>query len=349
MRSTHNLDNPKAFFLVKNGSAYESFSLQNFQFPAPRTGEVVIENEGFGLNFAEVMARLGLYREAPPIPFVPGYDCVGRVIAIGDNVSADWVGKRVVALARFGTYATHCVTRASGIAQIPDDMDAAAAAALGVQYTTAFYAAMHAQRLMSGERVLVHAGAGGVGTALIQFCKMSGCEVFATAGSAAKLELMRANGADHVINYKAEDYELRCKQILGKRRLDASFNAIAGTTFKKDMRLLGTAGRMVLFGAAERAASGSGNWPTIKLLWQMGLVLPIMLMAKSRTIVGVNLLKLADYRPDIITHCMGECVRLYAEGKINPTVGGVYEAGAMAEAHHALESRMTSGKIFIKW
>lgn len=349
MTDLENSVGAKAYFLIKNGDASAAFEQRKIDIKKPGPGQVLLAVEGFGLNFAEVMARLGLYREAPPLPFVPGYDCVGRVVEIGEGVDANLLNKRVVAMARFGTYATYCLTLASGIAEISDEMPAGEASALGVQYTTAYYAAMHAIRLMPGERVLVHAGAGGVGTALIQLCKLAGCEVFATAGSEEKLAIMKHQGADHVINYRAEDFESKCRALLNGKRMDVSFNAVGGVTFKKDMRLLGTAGRMVIYGAAQRASSRAGILPTIKLLWQMGLVLPIMLMAKSRSIVGVNALKLADNRPDIISHCMKECVRLYNEGKIRPVLGEAYEAKDLARAHDAMEKRQTSGKVFVKW
>jgi NADPH:quinone reductase-like Zn-dependent oxidoreductase len=349
MSSSHRPLSTKAWFLVKNGNSSEAFELRTIDLPPPGEGEVLIESEGFGLNFAEVMARLGLYREAPPLPFVPGYECVGRVMATGPGVTEDLAGKRVVAMARFGSYARHVLTKASGVAEIPEGMGAAEASAFAVQFTTAYYSAMHAMRLLPGERVLVHAGAGGVGAALIQLCKLAGCEVFATAGSDEKLIVMRQLGADHVVNYRKEDYEVVFRNILGSKRMDAGFNAVGGKTFKKDLKLLGSGGRLVIFGAAQRASSSAGIWPTIKLLWDMGLVMPIMLMAKSRSLIGVNALKLADHRPDIIAHCMRESVKLAAEGKVKPLVGAEFNSGQLAEAHALLESRQSVGKVFVKW
>ncbi|NNE56233.1 MAG: zinc-binding dehydrogenase [Flavobacteriales bacterium] len=228
-------------------------------------------------------------------------------------------------------------------------MPAPKASAIGVQYTTAYYSAIFAMNLLPGDNVLVHAAAGGVGSALIQLCKWKGCKVIGTAGSDEKCTRGLELGADHMINYREKDYARECKKILGKDRLDATFNPIAGSTFKKDLKLLGSGGRLVLFGAAERMGKKGGQWATFRFLWKMGLILPIMLMAKSRTIIGVNILKIADYRPHVISKCFTELIDLYEKGIIDPPVGGEYSIDQLAQAHDKLENRQTMGKIVVRW
>lgn len=339
----------KAAFLVRHGAADQAFEIKETEMPAPAKGEVLIKSEVFGLNFAEIPMRYGMYKEAPPLPFIPGYDMVGRVESVGEGVDEKWIGKRVSAMARFGTYAEYCATREMGIGEIPEDMDAAKASAIGVQYTTAFYSAIHCMNLLPGEKVLIHAGAGGVGSALIQLCKWKGCEIFTTVGSDEKAKRAKELGADHVINYRKHDYEVEINKILGGKRLEATFNAIAGSTFKKDMRLLGSAGRLVLFGAAELMGKKAGKLATMRMLWRMGFILPIILMAKSRTIIGVNILKVADHHPQIINHCFEELMKLLAQGIIDPMVGGEFPIEELAKAHDMLEKRKTMGKLVIRW
>lgn len=339
----------KAAFLVRHGSADQAFEIKETEIPQPAQGEVLIKSEVFGLNFAEIPMRYGMYKEAPPLPFVPGYDMVGRVEAVGEGVDNQWIGKRVSAMARFGTYAEYCATPEIGIGEIPEDMDAAKASAIGVQYTTAYYSAIHCMNLLPGEKVLIHAGAGGVGSALIQLCKWKGCEIFTTVGSAEKATRARELGADHVINYREEDYEQAIKKILGGKRMEATFNAIGGSTFKKDFRLLGSAGRLVLFGAADLMGRKGGKLATMGLLWRMGIIMPIMLMAKSRSLIGVNILKVADHHPLIINHCFEQLIKLQKEGIIDPMVGGEFPIEDLAKAHDMLEKRKTMGKLVVRW
>lgn len=339
----------RAAVLVRNGDAADAFEIREMERPVPGPGEVCIRVEAFGLNFADVMARQGLYREAPPLPSVLGYDLVGTVDDVGDNVDKAWIGKRVAAMTRFGAYAEYAVTRVTGIVEVPADMNAAEACAIGTQYATAWYAGFQATNIHPGERVLIHAAAGGVGTALTQLALWRGCEIYATAGSEEKINLLREMGVHHPINYRETDYEEAIRSLLGNERLDLTFNAIAGSTFKKDMRLLGAGGRLVLYGAAERASMKGGMLATLRLLWKMGLMIPLLRMAKSQSIVGVNMLKIGDHKPERIAEGLVRLMELHADGVINPRSGGVYPIEQLAEAHEALEQRRTTGKLAVQW
>jgi NADPH:quinone reductase-like Zn-dependent oxidoreductase len=337
----------KAFFLTTYSDAHTAFELRGSLDHPPGQNEVAIAVDYFGLNFADVLARRGLYREAPPLPYIPGYDVTGRIVDLGSGVSDQWLGKRVVALVRFGAYASRCVASISGCVEIPEEMPAADACALGTQYCTAYYAACYASNAFPGDRVLVHAAMGGVGIALVQLLKWKGCIVYATAGSDDKVEQLRAMGIQ-AINYIACDYAEELEKLLNGQRLDACFNSIAGDTFRKDMRLLGAGGKLVLYGFAQRAGKKGGKWATLRLLWDMGVVMPILLMATSKSIVGVNMLKIADHRPLVIQHCLSELVKLWKQGVIRPVAGGVFEAHELAKAHELLESRSSVGKLIVK-
>lgn len=338
----------KAIYLVKNGPSANAFELRDCDTPNPGSKEVRIKVEAFGLNYADVMARNGLYREAPPLPSVIGYEVVGEIDEVGEGMDTALVGKRVVAFTRFGGYAQYAITTDFGFAVI-NDLDAGMALSIATQYVTAYYMAYEMNNLFPGDRVLVHAGAGGVGTALIQLCKLKGCEVFATAGSPEKMEYMKEQGADHTINYRTQDYTSVIQKQLGNERLDVTFNPIAGSTFKKDFALLGSGGRLVLFGGSERSGKKWGILSTLNFVRKMGLMIPIGTMMRSKSVIGVNMLKIGDNKPMALSRCMQEASKMVMDGSLKPHVGGTFAHSEIAEAHDLLESRKSIGKIIVRW
>ena len=293
----------KAIYLTKKGSGEEAFDIKEVDKPRLMDGEVMIKVECFGLNFADVMSRRGLYGDAPDFPFVPGYEVVGIVDEVAGDVSNEWIGKRVIAFTRFGGYAQYAATPVMACAEIAD-MDGGEATAIAVQYATAYYMAYDAIRLHHGDIVMVHAGAGGVGTALIQMCKMQGCTVISNAGSDEKLQYMMDQGADHVINYRKEDYLDVIPTITGGRKLAATFNPIAGETYKKDLKLIGAGGKLMLFGGSDRIGKKWGFLSSLNFVRKMGLAIPIGFVMSSKGVVGVNMLKIADETPDVLRRCM---------------------------------------------
>lgn len=202
---------------------------------------------------------------------------------------------------------------------------------------------------MRGDNVLIHSAAGGVGTILIQLAKLRGATVFAKIGSENKRELVESLGADYVINYKESDYTVQIEHILKGDRLDISYNPVAGSTFKKDFKLLGSGGRIVLFGGAEMSGTKWGILSTLNFVRKMGLILPIGLMMRSKSMLGVNMLKIADNKPEVLTYCLQQVIKLYKEGKIKPQVGGNYSVSDIAKAHEDLESGNTVGKLAVHW
>lgn len=338
----------QAFFLTKTGAAAEAFDLRTFQIAEPTGHKVLIEVEAFGLNYADVMARRGLYREAPPFPCVVGYEVVGKVIACGPDAKTENLNKRVVAFCRFGGYAKHVITDDYATVAV-EDQDPIELLGLCTQAVTAYYMAEYLTPIHSIDRVLVHAAAGGVGSLLIQLAKLKGAEVIAKVGSKDKEQFVRDLGADFVVNYRNSDYAEQLKTYLKGERIDVSFNPAAGSTYKKDMALLGSGGRMILFGGSELAQGKWGIFSKLNFVRKMGLLLPIGLMMRSKNILGVNMLKIADNKPKVLEHCLLAVVKLYSEGKIKPQVGGSYTSDQMAEAHTALESGKTTGKLGVIW
>ena len=204
----------EGFVLVDIGAATKAFALAPIELSTLKADEVLIESEAFGLNYADVMARLGLYREAPPRPCVLGYELVGRVTEVGAAVDAQLIGQRVLAFTRFGAYARHAKTTANAIVSI-GDMPAHEALPFATQGVTAHYMAEVLSPIQAHDQVLVHAAAGGVGSFLVQLAKRKGATVFAKVGSDSKKAYLESLGVDLIVNYKKEAYFQSIKTHLG--------------------------------------------------------------------------------------------------------------------------------------
>lgn len=339
----------KSYALVKNGESKRAFKLRETETPKPKEGEVLIESEGFGLNFADVMARLGIYKDCPPLPAVLGYENVGHVKEIGAGVTNVKVGDRVLAFTRFGGYADHIITPEMALAKIPDSLSIGEATALATQYITAYFSAEESINLYDGDHVLVHAAAGGVGTALVQLLKHKGCVVFGTAGSDDKLEYLKSLGVDYPINYRKSDYFEEIEKLGFKGKLDAAFNPIGGDYVKKDFKLLNSGGREVLFGASKLTDARGNIFKMLKLVFGFGFWSPIGFVTKSTSLVGVNMLRIADNKPKIMHKCMQSVIHLFEKGVFKPTVAKEFMHYEIADAHDFLASRKSIGKIAVKW
>ncbi len=341
----------KAYHLIKNGSSKEAFELRDIKLKEPNENEVTIEVEVFGLNFADVMARLGYYKACPPLPTVIGYDVVGRVTKKGNNVKGIEIGQRVTALTRFGGYATHVVTNQHGVVPITEDTDAATATALATQYATAYYAAEYSMNLRKGEHILVQAAAGGVGTALVQLAKRKGCVVYGTAGSDKKIEYLKELGVDFPINYREQDFYEYIKSVKGEKSMDAIFDSIGGNYVKKGLKLLAPGGRLAMYGAAQIAGDSDKKslYRQLKTLFGFGKNRPTQFFAGSQALIGVNMLQIGDYKPYILKTCMTEVVNLFNKGEVKPVISKVFNATELVEAHDFLQKRKSTGKVVVKW
>lgn len=337
----------KAAVLVKNTTANNAFDIREVPTPEPKEGEVLIKVEGFGLNFADIMARQGNYQDCPPLPAIIGYDVVGIVDKVGNGVNNVTKGDRVTAMTRFGGYAEYAITDYRACAKIPQDYDLGKATALTTQYCTAYYCFEEMVNLYEGDAVLIHAAAGGVGTALVQLAKHKGCKIFGTASSTEKLAYLKEMGVDYPINYKEEDFVSVIKKEMGETGLDAIFDAVGGEYVKKDLKILGSGGRLVLFGAATM--TGSNIFQKIAAGIGFGFYHPVEFMMTSRAMIGVNMLRIADNRPMVLKRCLENVVKLIDQKVLDPTVGKVFSINELAEAHEYLETRQSMGKITVKW
>ncbi len=333
----------QAIYLIKNGKSKEAFEFRDIQITEPKDDEVGVIIEASGINFADVVARLGQYQDCPPLPTIVGYEAVGRVEKVGKDITTVKKGDRVLVFTRFGGYSQYVLQKENAIAKIPEDMDAGKALALATQYSTAYYACSVATNVLPNETVLIHAGAGGVGTALIQLCKLKNATIYATAGSAEKLEYMKQQGAQHVINYTKEDFS----EVI-KEPIDVAFDSLGATNFRKSYNLLNRGGRIVGYGASSMT-DAKNIFSKAKMGLAFGLYHPAQLLMESRAMIGVNMLRIADYKPETLKFCMQSVIDLLEQGKINPHVGKMYAAKDISEAHDDIEKRKTIGKIGIVW
>ncbi|MBW7868387.1 MAG: zinc-binding dehydrogenase [Brumimicrobium sp.] len=337
----------KAIQLVKYGNSAQAFKIIDVLLNEPKSDEVQIEVERFGLNYADVQARKGLYREAPPLPCVLGYEVVGKIVKVGKDVSQEWINKRVISFTRFGGYSQLVNSSYKAIVEI-GDYDGNKALCLATQYVTAYYMSHVATTIQKGDNVLIHAAAGGVGTALIQLLQDRDVNIIAKVGSNNKIEYLKDLGVKHIVNYKKSEYSAEVKRILGTESLHASFNPAAGSTFKKDFKLLGPTGKLILFGASELSEKW-GILSQLNFVRKMGLMMPIALMMTSKSILGINMLKVADYKPDVLQNCLQAVVQRAIENKLDPKVGAIYNARDIAQAHEFLASGESIGKLVVEW
>jgi NADPH2:quinone reductase len=337
----------KAIYLNRLGSPEKAFKIKEIPLPVIGDDEVLIKTNYSGLNFADVVARNGMYKEAPPLPFVPGYDVAGIVEQVGKNSTHIQPGDAVLAMTRFGGYAEYALTSAAAVAKIPAGIAPAAATALATQYCTAYYAAAEMVQLHKGDTVMVHAGAGGVGTALVQYAAYKQCTIIATAGSDSKLQYLSQLGVQHPVNYRTTDFANAARAITNGKGVDVIFDAIGGRSVKKGIKLLAPGGRMVCYGAA--GMNDKNIFGKIGAALGFGFYHPVMLMMPSKAIIGVNMLKIADHQPQVLQRCLQQVVQLTEGGVFKPVLAKVFDANDIAAAHRYLEGRAAIGKVAIQW
>ena len=313
--------------------------------PQVGAGEVRIRVRAAGINFADLMARLGLYPDAPPVPCVVGYEVAGEVDQVGAGVTEFAVGDRVFGMPKFGGYSDTLVIPALQTFAIPTNMSFEQAAALPVVYLTAYYMMMFTGNLREGSHVLVHSAAGGVGLAAIQLAKTRNCVIYGTA-SPSKHEFLREQGCDHPID-SGSDYAAAVRAVAGDRGLDLVLDAVGGPSWKRGYDLLGPAGRLVCFGMSS-AASGKTRSLVNALLQviQIKKYNPIDLMNDNRTVGGCNMGHLFG-RLDLLRPQFAALLALWEAGKISPRVDKTFSFDEAASAHHFIHDRKAIGKVLL--
>lgn len=339
----------KAAFLIRKGEASQAFEIRETSMPTDYPPDfILIKVEAFGLNYADVTARIGNYRDAPPMPAVLGYDVIGEVVAIGKAVSIHAVGDRVVALTRFGGYAEYAVTNQLAAVKINREDDAVQMLALATQGATAWYCVEESTTIYNNDRVLVTAAAGGVGSIITQLAKNKGAEVYGIVGNAERGEVTKSLGAKHVINRNAEDVFDAFGRLSGGQKIDAMFDSAGGKFVKKGLKHLAPCGKFISYGGSS-AGDARNIFQMIPFALSFGFYSPIPFLMKSQSYIGVNMLRVADFKPELIHLCITRIYEQYQSGKIKILPGKMFDISEMADAHTALEKSKVAGKVAVRW
>jgi NADPH:quinone reductase-like Zn-dependent oxidoreductase len=324
-----------------------SLEVRETSDPEPGAGQVRIRVRAAGLCFAEVMAAQGLYPDAPKRPAVLGYEAAGVIDKVGAGVDERRQGSRVVALARFGAHSDVVCVPAGQALAIPPGKDFAEAAAIPVNYLTAYHILFRVATVRPGERVLVHMAAGGLGTAALQLChSVGGVETFGTA-SAKKHDALREEGCTHPIDYHATDYAAEVRRLTGGEGVDVVLDPLGGADSRKGLKLLRPSGRLVAYGFAN-LASGHRRNPArvLRQAASMPLLTPLQLMNANKTVAGVHIGRLMD-RMDLLAEELTDVLALWAAGAITPRIDATYPFTQAADAHHRILSHGNTGKIIL--
>ncbi|MCA9606433.1 MAG: zinc-binding dehydrogenase [Myxococcales bacterium] len=336
----------RAVWIRKHGGP-QVLEVRETEDPTPGPGQVRVRAKACGLNFAEVSARQGIYPDAPKPPCIVGYEGAGLVDAVGDGVDDLPNGTRVMFISQFGGHADTVVVGRHQVVPIPDAMSFEDAAAMPVNYLTAHQMLFRVRRLAPGDKVLVHAAAGGVGTAALQLCRtVEGVTTFGTA-SASKHDHLRAQGCDHPIDYRSEDYVAAVRAITGGQGIDCVLDALGGADWKKGYSLLAPGGVLICFGLAN--ASKAGTRSLLKVAGQILSVPrynPIALMGDNRAVAGVNLGAMWQYH-DHIQDGLQTLVRYWEAGQAKPHIDSTFPFEQAGEAHGRLEHGKNVGKVLL--
>jgi len=324
----------------------EVLELREAPDPEPQAGEVRVRVEASGINFADILARMGLYPDSPKLPAVVGYEAAGVVDGVGEGVEGIHDGDRVVCMTRFGGYSdVVCVPRVA-MRAIPASLDFEGAASIPVNYLTAWLMLVRLGNVRAGERVLVHACAGGVGLAAVQICRHIGAEVIGTA-STAKHERLREMGVSACIDYRTQDFEGEVGILTGGRGVDIVLDAVGGASFAKSYRCLSSLGRLFVFGASSLAPGTKRSIPAaLGGFLRMPSFKPLNLMSQNRGVFGVNLAHLW-HRGEEMAAMLSELLDLFADGTFKPMVDRSFPFAEAAAAHRYIQERRNFGKVVL--
>jgi NADPH2:quinone reductase len=298
--------------------------------PDPGPGQVVVSVLAAGVNYIDTYQRGGMYPVS--MPFVPGLEGTGRVMTVGTGVDTFGPGDLVGWTDVLGSYAEQVVLPVPRIVPVPEELAADTAAAVMLQGLTAHYLSQDTYRIRTGDRCLVHAGAGGVGQLLIQMAKRAGAEVFTTVSTAAKADLARAAGADHTIVYTEQDFGDAIEAIAGARPLDVVYDGVGRSTFDRGLGLLRRRGTMVTFGNASGPVEAISP---LRLTTEGSLYL-------TRPSMADYIATEAELRSRV-----GEVFSLVASGELKVRIGARFPLSEASRAHEMLEGRETTGKILL--
>jgi NADPH:quinone reductase-like Zn-dependent oxidoreductase len=341
----------RAVVITQNGPP-EVLEVQERPDPPVGRGEVRIAVKAAGINFADTMARVGLYPDAPKLPCVVGYEVAGDIESVGEGVEGHAVGDRVFAGTRFNGQAELVTIPANQVLAMPEKLSYEEGAAFPVNYGTAYAALVIMGGLKASERVLIHAAAGGVGISATQIARGIGAEIFGTA-SPSKHDAIREQGVDHAIDYRSLDFEEEVQRITGGDGVDVIMDALGPTSFRKDYRLLRSGGRLIMYGASElQTGSGKRDLPTaLRALARMPMAtLPwwksMGVMNENKGVFGLNMLSWWD-REGSLDRVTEPLLSGLEKGELKPVVAEAFPFDRAPDAHRFIEERRNVGKVVL--
>ena len=339
----------RAVVITRHGEP-EVLRVEQRPDPPVGPGEVRVAVRAAGINFADLMARAGVYPDAPSPPCVVGYEVAGEVESVAPGVESQAVGDRVIAGTRFGGYAELVSVPEDQVIPLPDSLSFEQGAAFPVNYGTAYAALVIMGGLKRGERLLIHAAAGGVGIAATQLARQIGAEVFGTA-SASKHEAIRAQGVDHPIDYRNADFAAEAMRITGGIGLDLIIDAVGPSSFRKDYAILRPGGRLVMFGLSEVQTGEKRDLPAVlRGLVRMPLAtMPwwrsLSVMSENKGVFGLNMLKWWD--DEGLDRVLEPLSAGLEAGDYEPVVAEVFPFERAADAHRFIGERRNVGKVVL--
>lgn len=335
---------------IRRSGGYDRLELVDAPDPEPSPGEVVVQNTAVGVNYADCIVRMGLYESAKKYvgwPITPGFEFAGRVVARGSGVDLE-LGQRVLGVTRFGAYASHVCVPEHQVFPLPPSIDEIHAAGVPTVFLTAWYAVCELVHLRRGMRVLVHAAAGGVGGALLQIARNAGCEVVGVVGSSHKVETALALGAHAVIDKSREDL-WRAAERLAPGGFHVICEANGPETLRGSYEHLAPTGRLVVYGFASMMSRGRDR-PSLFRLARTYLKTPrfhpLRMTNENRGVLAFNLSYLFDEK-ELLQEAMTTLMRWLHEGAVRPLAVTSFPFDQVREAHRALESGQTVGKLVL--
>jgi len=331
--------------IARHGSP-DVFEIRESPDPTPAAGELRIRVRAAGVNFADVLSRLGLYPDAPKPPMVVGYEVAGVVDAIGADVTGFAHGDRVVAMTRFGGYSDVVVVPALNCFRFPGELSDAEAAALPVNYLTAALALYRMAALAPKETVLIHNAGGGVGVAATQLACLRRALVIGTA-SPGKHDALRAFGVDHAIDYRHANVADEVMKITRGRGVDVILDPIGGSSFLSSYRLLAPLGRMIVFGLSAAAPGERRSWWQAFRAWRSTPKFdPLSMINRNRGVFGLHVGHLWEER-DKLVPLMDMLMSELRAGRLRPVVSKTFPLERAADAHRFIQARSNIGKVVL--
>jgi NADPH2:quinone reductase len=315
----------RAWRVHELGDPSQVLSLDEIEQPTPSDGQVLVKVRAAALNFPDVLMAMGMYQEKPPLPYIPGVELCGEIVGTGQRVIGSPSGGP-------GAFAEYALMDADAAFPAPEGMSDEKAASLYLTYQTGYVGLHRRANIQAGDWLLVHAGAGGVGSAAIQLGKAAGAHVIATAGGARKVEVCRQLGADHVVDYTTDDFVPVVKEVTGGHGADIVYDPVGGDVFDKSRKCVAFEGRIVVVGfTSGRIPEAPANH----------------LLVKNYSVVGLHWGLYRKYDPAIFGMVHEQLTRLVDEGHVDPLVGAVHALDEAPQALKALAERSTVGKVVL--